>query len=290
VKLLPTGPLLPKWTRNLIQEPKPEDSEGISQRKPRFGRFTTSLFITSTCGLALQIITIFFPLLQMDMMIYLTIAWAIATFLVCITRPTTTPKALLALYISILISKSIILFNGIPEITPDTIPSILVPFAALGAILIILNMPLRDPSLPSEEISPVFATPGCGLRSPEDNLTLWQYMSVSWMEPLIKLGNSKQLNDTDVWSLGYEFQHRLLHDRFRELKGTVLSRLIEANALDLIIITVLSIIELFASMNPSPLRNLHTNPNRLFCTRVPTKDPPVYGESSFTQTGGVDIR
>lgn len=70
------------------------------------------------------------------------------------------------------------------------------------------------------------------------------------MAPLISLGNGKQLNDEDVWSLGYEFQHRLLHDSFRELKGTVLNRLIQANALDLAIISVLSIIELFASMNP----------------------------------------
>lgn len=77
-------------------------------------------------------------------------------------------------------------------------------------------------------------------------------MSVSWMEPLIKRGNEKQLNDEDVWSLGYEFQHRLLHDSFRELKGTVLSRLIEANALDLVLISILSVIELFASKDASP--------------------------------------
>lgn len=81
---------------------------------------------------------------------------------------------------------------------------------------------------------------------------MWQYMSVSWMEPLIKRGNEKQLNDEDVWSLGYEFQHRLLHDSFRELKGTVLSRLIEANALDLVLISILSVIELFASKDASP--------------------------------------
>jgi hypothetical protein len=72
------------------------------------------------------------------------------------------------------------------------------------------------------------------------------------MEPLIKRGNEKQLNDEDVWSLGYEFQHRLLHDSFRELKGTVLSRLIEANALDLVLISILSVIELFASKDASP--------------------------------------
>lgn len=104
--------------------------------------------------------------------------------------------------------------------------------------------------MPSEKISPAFAPPTSSLRSPEDNLTVWQYMSVSWMAPLIKRGIEKQLNDDDVWSLAYQFQHRLLHDQFRELKGSVLSRLIQANALDLGIISILSIIELFASKKP----------------------------------------
>ena len=92
------------------------------------------------------------------------------------------------------------------------------------------------------------------MRSPEDNLTLWQFMSVSWMAPLIKMGNERQLNDEDVWSLGYEFKHRGLHDEFRELKGSVLRRLLEANGLDLFIISALSIIELVASVYPSSFR------------------------------------
>lgn len=180
-------------------------------------------------------------------MIYLTISWALATLLICITRPDTAPKALLLLYISILIAHSIILFDAIIDLTPQTIPFILVLVAAIGAIAIILNMPLRQTSMPNEKISPAFSPPTSALRSPEDNLTMWQYMTVSWMSPLIRLGRERQLNDEDVWGLGYEFQHRLLHDSFRELKGTVLSRLIQANALDLGIISVLAIIELFAS-------------------------------------------
>lgn len=214
----------------------------------------------------------------MDMMIYLTISWALATLLVCILRPVTAPMGLLVLYTTILIAQSIILVDGILELAPRDIPSILVPLAALGAIIIILNMPLRHPSLPTEKISPPFGAPASALRSPEDNLTPWQYMSVSWMAPLITLGNGKQLNDEDVWSLGYEFQHRLLHDSFRELKGTVLNRLIQANALDLVIISVLSIVELFASIYPSPQFAPYINPDfRLFCSRIPAEDPPVYG-------------
>ena len=67
------------------------------------------------------------------------------------------------------------------------------------------------------------------------------------MAPLISVGNTRQLNDDDVWFLGYEFQHKKLHDRFRKLQGSVLARLLQANGLDLFIISILAIIEIFAS-------------------------------------------
>lgn len=67
------------------------------------------------------------------------------------------------------------------------------------------------------------------------------------MKPLIELGNKRQLNDDDVWMLGYEFKHRTLHDSFRELKGSVLRRLLEANGIDLVIMSLLAIVELVAS-------------------------------------------
>ena len=108
-------------------------------------------------------------------------------------------------------------------------------------------MPLRDVKLPNSGISPAFDTPTHQLRSPEDNLTLLQFMTVSWMSPLISLGSARQLNDEDVWCLSLEFQHRLLHDRFRELKGSVVKRLLAANGLDITIIATLSIIESAAS-------------------------------------------
>ena len=50
----------------------------------------------------------------------------------------------------------------------------------------------------------------------------------------------------DVWFLPYEFQHRHLHDAFRELRGSVVTRLIRANWIDLALITFLSFLELAA--------------------------------------------
>src|SRR2546423_5347128 len=100
-----------------------------------------------------------------------------------------------------------------------------------------LFAPLRSPRLPKDRICPTFQTPTSRLRSPEDNLTLLQFLTVSWMGPLISIGIARPLQDEDVWSPGYEFQHRLLHDRFRGLSGSVLRRLFHANAVDLGIIS-----------------------------------------------------
>ena len=119
----------------------------------------------------------------------------------------------------------------------------------LSAVVVILCMPLRDPEFSRDQISLPFGHPTSQLRSPEDNLTLWQFMSVSWMTPLIALGSTKQLNDEDVWSLAFEFQHGILHDSFRQLKGSVVRRLITANGFDLVIISSLAVLELLASMD-----------------------------------------
>lgn len=118
----------------------------------------------------------------------------------------------------------------------------------LLAVVVIFSMPLRDPDLSTDQVSPPFGLPTNKLRSPEDNLTLWQFMTVSWMTPLISLGSARQLNDEDVWRLAFEFQHRVLHDTFRELKGSVVRRLIAANGLDLVIISSLAVLESLASM------------------------------------------
>jgi len=145
-----------------------------------------------------------------------------------------------------------ILASEIPAVKIQDAPSFLAIITAFVLVLIILNMPFRDPKNPNIKISPAFGKPAAELRSPEENITLWQFMSVSWMAPLISLGKSRQLKD--VWSLSYEFQHRTLHNQFRELRGTVIMRLLEANGLDLFIISILSIIELVSSRCPLPFQ------------------------------------
>ncbi|KUI73702.1 ATP-dependent bile acid permease [Cytospora mali] len=111
-------------------------------------------------------------------------------------------------------------------------------------------MPMRDPLLASDDVCAPFRTPTFELRSPEDGFTLWQWMSVAWMAPIVKTGYQRQLHDEDIWKLPLEFQHGRLHRLFRDVKGSVLARILKANAPDLIITTCLSILEALCSLAP----------------------------------------
>ena len=119
----------------------------------------------------------------------------------------------------------------------------------LFSIAIILGMPMRDPRLDSTGISAPFSTPTSSLRSPEDVFTLWQWLTISWMAPMISEGKRRQLHDEDVWLLPFEFQHTRLHLLFREIKGSVTGRLLRANGPDLFLTAGLGILESVMSLS-----------------------------------------
>ena len=167
--------------------------------------------------------------------------------LVLVDRPKSAPLSAMVILISIAVAQLTLQLNDASRLHLFDLPNVLAIFAAIAALALILCMPLRNPGLPVDQISAPFETPTSNLRSPEDRLTPWQFMSVSWMSPLIRIGYQRQLDDGDVWNLGYEFQHKWLHDRFRELKGSVVRRLLAANGIDLVILAILGCVESGAS-------------------------------------------
>jgi ABC-type multidrug transport system fused ATPase/permease subunit len=116
--------------------------------------------------------------------------------------------------------------------------------ASFASLVTLLVMPFRPLSWPSEEISAAGSTPTVELRSPEDNLKMWQFLTVSWIAPLMGIGKKRTINEPDVWLLPFQFQHRRLHEAFRVLKGTVLCRLIRANATDFVILSAIALVQL----------------------------------------------
>jgi len=142
----------------------------------------------------------------------------------------------------------VLMFNTREFPGPNEVPLLLPTVFSSIAITVMMCMPMRDPRLPVDDISPVFGKPTQIRRTPEDNLTILQFMTVIWMSPLIALGKKRQLHGEDVWDLGYEFKHKRLHENFRQLKGSVIKRLLVANGIDLILVSLLEALSLFASM------------------------------------------
>lgn len=204
---------------------------------------------------------------------------AVSILVVAVKRPISTPKALLLLLVALLVCSLASLVLSISPSKALEALKISETCIAAAAIITILAMPMRDPNMPTTAISTPYSSPTSDLLSPEDDLTLWQFLSVSWMSPLIARGSKAQLDDADVWQLPYDFQHTRLHILFRELKGSVVKRLLIANGLDLIITTTLGVLESAASMLLStftlvvPLLIPYSRPR---CSRASSKTPSVH--------------
>lgn len=237
---LPKGP---QWARPFAREELP-----YGGRVRRWTLWSPFLLLVSTLGF---ISSSFFAITHLpDYLRFLDIVpWVACFFITLVDLPRTTPKILLVLYATCIacgIAEVAVNLNDFDWIDPYRI---LTPGIASGGLLAILLMPMRDPILDSTGIASDEEYPTSALRSPEDNLNLWQFMTVSWLSPLISRGYKNQLNDEDVWLLPYEFQHKYLHMLFRELQGPVWVRLVLANGLDLFIISALGIIEATANLS-----------------------------------------
>ncbi|KAJ5884728.1 hypothetical protein N7495_009238 [Penicillium taxi] len=241
-----SNPLLqrwrPKWTYSFITEQ--EDCQDIPLEETKEPlHWTIALLAFSVVGLLTQVVHLL--LIRFDRpAIVLLASWAAACIFVAATRPRSCPISMLVFFI-LTFGVEVTLATRFSTYTdPDTIAHYIAAAAALAACVTILLMPFRKPSLAASDISAVGKTPSSDFRSPEDNLRLWQFLTVSWMAPLISLGRQRQLNEPDVWYLGYEFQHRRLHESFHRLRGSVLVRILKANGVDVLIISLISLVDM----------------------------------------------
>ncbi|KAI0140868.1 canalicular multispecific organic anion transporter 1 [Hypoxylon sp. NC0597] len=247
--LFPRGPL---WARPFAKE----EALLPSFRTRPWSFWTSCLLVLSVIGLVLAIVAAVSPPFNIFRILELA-PWAVALFITVVDRPRKTPKFLLILFITIVVCGLVSLVAWYGETDRVNIVHVGAVGVALAAMLLILSMPMRDPLLDPIGIANPAFPPTSQLRSPEDNLSLWQFMTVSWMGPLISRGYKNQLNDEDVWLLPYDFQHERLHLLFRDLRGSIIKRLLSANGLDLIIITFLGLIETAANLsNPALLQRL----------------------------------
>ncbi|KAI7091670.1 ABC bile acid transporter [Hortaea werneckii] len=252
----------PAWTRPFVEEHVGPTPDFNLDQKRSWNRATILLASVSIAGFVLHLATAIHSAISGQALQRSTgdranvalagllpaVTWAVILGLMVAYRPKTAPISVLVLLIIQTATYAIVVadhFKSFESLGVGVETTMLV--LTIACIGVVLSMPLRDPEMPSKDISQPHTESTSSLRSPEDDLSLWQFMTVSWMTPLIRIGNKRQLQDEDVWQLGYEFQHRRLHENFRQLKGTVVQRLVQANGIDLFILTMLGILELVAN-------------------------------------------
>lgn len=236
----------PTWNKTFIEEPEEERyNVSKSKRMPPF--LALGLAAASTVGLCLHLAMLLTTVRNLWIALPATV-WALALFYTIAVRPGRFHLPMLVLFVALVASQSSLLirvwrndFGLEPRLVLGTLG-----LALLGVVLTI-NMPMRDPGWSNFGISKPFSEPSDKFRSPEDNISFWQWMSISWVSPLLRRAKQRQLNEGDVWLLPYEFQHTYLHDAFRRLQGSVLRRLLAANRADLVILTILELVELAAT-------------------------------------------
>jgi hypothetical protein len=245
-RLLGVSPLFkrlrPKWTKPFVDEyPTPKDEP--HSRSSLSLSWTIALFVLSVLAVAAQAVKFTFSEIQVHA-ILLLLSWTGALLFILLTRPSSGPTSLLAYYISVLVIEGSSIDNwAFPPSLIITTHHIGI-FTAFMSIVVILMMPMRSALLSTDSISKAGTVPSETERSPEDNLRLWQFLSISWIAPLIEIGNKQQVEESNVWLLGYQFQHRRLHEAFCVLRGTVTRRLLQANGIDVCILTFTAFIQL----------------------------------------------
>jgi hypothetical protein len=255
-RLIAISPLFqrwrPKWTKPFIEEEFiQEDEENLKGRElVLFWSIFLTLF--AIVALVVQIVKlIILPELRLSAILLLA-SWTLNVAFVAISRPRQCPTPLLLFYATAIIAESAGLRSGMIAQSPEDVLHTIGVLIPLVSVVTLLLMPLKKLSPQSGAVSIVGSKPKNTERTPEDELKLWQFLTVSWVSPLLSVGKQRQLEKEDVWALSFEFQTTRLAQRFRELRGSVLWRLLKANGVDCCILVLTSFISLFCGRHIHP--------------------------------------
>ncbi|KAJ7123089.1 multidrug resistance-associated ABC transporter [Mycena epipterygia] len=178
-------------------------------------------------------------------------------------RPVTVPFAtapydLFAVYLLHTIG-GILLFGGhifeyvVGEVPLPSTPTLVGLGANLALVLVLLYITVQMPMnlrVKNEDVGQAV--------SPEDCTRLWEWITFSWVYPLVKHGTHDTLNEKDVWDLSPTLQSRQTFRKFQSIqRATLLRRLFAASSRDMILDfvgTIASVV--FAYSGPFFLKHL----------------------------------
>jgi hypothetical protein len=246
--------LRPNWTKPFLEDLAPSAERDRKDGASIF--WTVSLAAISIVAVIAQIIKIIgFPDLLVHALLQLS-SWTIVALVIALTRPRSCPIGLMAFYIGSTVVESAGLgydtVTGVGNFTimpnPRTASHQLVLILSVASVLILLAMPMRVESRDYSPIAKVGAVPSSADRTPEEALRLWQYLTVSWVSPLLRVGNARQLQREDIWRLPYTFQSRRLAEAFRDVPGSsIIWRLVRANILDCVVLVLTAVVDVLCS-------------------------------------------
>ncbi|KAI9600531.1 hypothetical protein H4Q26_000315 [Puccinia striiformis f. sp. tritici PST-130] len=156
----------------------------------------------------------FIFLIPMLVWLYSSIYLSIRT----ITRPI---YGLMILWTSIIVSEIVKIWDIIdaghePGSTLVMVWRMLNIMMIMGMVYVAGTYPILD-VLPCSNVAKPGSLPSASYTCPEDNASLWEWLSFSFFNPLLDLSNTRTLKEDDVWQLSPFFQHRILFDRYRRL-------------------------------------------------------------------------
>ncbi|KAF7311117.1 P-loop containing nucleoside triphosphate hydrolase protein [Mycena chlorophos] len=172
----------------------------------------------------------------------LSSAWGYTALRIALHPPITPPYVSAAFafvqFLAPLIQLTLELVDTQPdfEATAFYAVRILLPAAFL---YVLGTLPMQSVP-PAQNVAGPTEVPSVFKTCPEDNVTLWQWATFSFVEPMFDVANKGTLNDTDVWSLSPYFKHKNLFNKYLEYRAnhpshSLIRFLLASNSLDLIL-------------------------------------------------------
>jgi ABC-type multidrug transport system fused ATPase/permease subunit len=166
--------------------------------------------------------------------IYVGISWFMLVLVVALSRPMYCPTWLLPFFFVAVVVDLSSIRSWTSASNLALALHICSSFCGLTSLFTVLCMQYRQASASSGPISKVWTKPSSLERSPEDGMSMWQFLTGAWVWPLMTLGKERPLQKEDIWGIRYEVQADQLATAFRGLhQSTIFRKLLRANAIDL---------------------------------------------------------
>ncbi|EGN94459.1 hypothetical protein SERLA73DRAFT_114694 [Serpula lacrymans var. lacrymans S7.3] len=166
------------------------------------------------------------------------ITWAYASLRVWIKPPKTPPYLLMLFSIAHAVTAAVGFV--IRDITAGSVAIFVlrILFSILYAWVAGI-LPLQS-IRPAKNVAKPTDIPSSSISCPEDNVNLWSWCTVSFVEPLLSLAEKRTLNGSDIWCLSPFFKHKNLFNkclkyRSRYPSHSILRFLLVSNSLDLLL-------------------------------------------------------